>query len=349
MPKGAFLFMDKNINIEEFLNLSDEIPVIDVRTPDEFAKGHIANAINIPLFSNEERAIVGTKYKNASREKAIITGLEFVGPKIAVFAKRALKIAKGRKLLIYCWRGGMRSESMAWLFRSVDVEVARLIGGYKAYRNYGKEMLARDYKLEVLGGKTGSGKTEILYEIQKNGEQMVDLEGLAHHKGSAFGFIHQKAQQVNENFENALIEEFRKLDLSKRIWLEDESKNIGRNFIPDELFTQMKANNLIFIEMPIKCRVDRLVKEYADTDISDIELALNKIQKRLGFDNYKKAQDFLDDKDFASFTEMMLVYYDKAYLNSLNKREEKDIKRIEIKEDNAVETAKYLISFVDEN
>lgn len=337
--------MNQTIEIQDFLKLRDSIPVIDVRTPDEYNDGHIAGAINIPLFSNEERAIVGTIYKKKTREKAIVAGLEFVGPKMAGFAKEALSIARDKKLLLYCWRGGMRSNSMAWLFRNLGIETSVLEGGYKSYRRFGKEVLAADYNIQILGGKTGSGKTEILFELRELGEQMIDLEGLAHHKGSAFGFIHQEAQSQNEVFENSLIEEFLKIDSSRVVWLEDESRNIGRNYIPDELYDQMKVNHVIFLEMPLSCRVKRLVKEYADTDVSEIYLALDKIQKRLGNDNYKISKELLEKEDFATFTEMMLNYYDKAYLNSLSKRDDSIISRLEVQEDNAKNTAKKLVEF----
>jgi tRNA 2-selenouridine synthase len=345
--------MDNIIKIEEFLELSKSIPVIDVRTPAEFIQGNIAGSINIPLFSDEERTIVGTLYKHANREKAVIQGLEFVGPKMAVFAKQALKIAKNKKLLLYCWRGGMRSNSMAWLFRSLNIEVATLLDGYKAYRRYGKEILAKEYNLIVLGGKTGSGKTEILHELKSLGEQVVDLEFLANHKGSAFGFIGQKEQPINEDFENQLIEQFLKINPHKRIWIEDESKNVGKNVIPDELFNQMKIKDLIFLEMPIELRVARLVNEYTDVNVEQLGFAVEKIRSRIGFENYEKAILFLKNRDFKSVAEITLRYYDKAYLLSLQKRDENKLasakRQIQISLDEPKITAKELIIFANKN
>ena len=185
----------KKLTIEEFVQKSENIPVIDVRTPAEYEMGHFVGAINIPIFTNEERAKVGTSYKKKGKQIAVIEGLEFVGVKLADFSRQALKIAKDNKLLIHCWRGGMRSASMAWLFETVGLEVYTLIGGYKAYRNHVFSTFDNIEKLTILGGSTGSGKTEILLNMREEGEQIIDLEGVAHHKGSAFGRLGEKYKQ----------------------------------------------------------------------------------------------------------------------------------------------------------
>ncbi len=234
--------MSEKIGALDFFNLSKDIPVIDVRSPKEFETGHIPGAHNIPIFSNEERAIVGTKYKQEGREPAILVGLEIVGSKLKSFANTARKLSKNNQLLVHCWRGGMRSSSMAWLFEMVGIKTFILEGGYKAFRNYGKSQLAASKKLIILGGLTGSGKTETLLKIKEKGEQVVDLEGLAHHKGSAFGSLGQKPQLPNEQFENNLIYEWLTLDITKSIWLEDESHSIGSNWIPNEHFTSKKQH-----------------------------------------------------------------------------------------------------------
>ena len=154
--------MIEKIDIETFLKLSNEIPVIDVRSPSEYKQGHIPGAINIPLFTDEERAEVGTTYKRKSKQDAVILGLKIVGPKMQSFAKTALKTANKNRVLMHCWRGGMRSESMAWLFSTIGIETKLLKNGYKSYRAFIKKELSKPYKLIILSGYTGSGKTEIL-------------------------------------------------------------------------------------------------------------------------------------------------------------------------------------------
>ena len=210
-------------DIKSFLELGKELPIVDVRTPAEFEQGHIPGAHNIPLFSNEERAVVGTLYKKQGKDIATIKGLEFVGPNMANFAKQAKKLAVDNKILVHCWRGGMRSASMAWLFNTVGLDAQTLEGGYKAYRQYIRASFEWPYKVVILGGLTGSGKTDILKEMHKMGAQFVDLEGTAHHRGSSFGQIGQGTQPTNEQFENNLAEVWIKQDAEEIIWLEDES------------------------------------------------------------------------------------------------------------------------------
>ena len=160
--------MSEKIGVREFHKLSKLISVIDVRSPREFEIGHIPGAYNIPIFTNEERAIVGTTYKKEGKDPAVLKGLEIVGKKLRAFADTARKLSVNNKLLVHCWRGGMRSASMAWLFETVGIETYILEGGYKAFRNFGKTQLSKPNKLIILGGLTGSGKTEILLKIKEN-------------------------------------------------------------------------------------------------------------------------------------------------------------------------------------
>lgn len=205
------------IGVREFLSQAEKYPVIDVRTPSEFSGGHIRGAINIPLFSDEERAIVGTVYKKEGEEEAILKGLDFVGPKMSDLLKQGVEAAgRGKKLLIHCWRGGRRSASMAWLFSQGGIDCRLLEGGYKSYRTYVFEILGQKRNIIVVGGMTGSGKTEILKEIAIMGEQVIDLEGLANHRGSAFGAIGMPPQPTTEHFANILFDEIRTLDAKKK-------------------------------------------------------------------------------------------------------------------------------------
>lgn len=317
--------MTERINIEAFLEKTGSIPVIDVRTPAEFEQGHIPGAINIPLFSNEERAVVGTSYKKQGKEIAILQGLEFIGPKLKKTARDALKIAKDKKLLVHCWRGGMRSESMAWLFSTVGIHSYILEGGYKAFRRFGKQQLKEKGNILVLGGMTGSGKTELLHLLKEHGEQVIDLEGLAHHKGSAFGALGETPQPTTEQFENELIMQWLALNPLKPIWLEDESKSVGSDFIPDELFLRMRKAPVIFLDIPKKERIRRLVIDYANFDKNMLIFSVEKIQKRLGGQHAKTAIEAIKMDDYSKAIDVVLTYYDKTYQYGLNKRDPKKV------------------------
>ncbi|OFX26150.1 MAG: tRNA 2-selenouridine(34) synthase MnmH [Bacteroidetes bacterium GWA2_31_9] len=326
--------MISQINIEAYYSDYLSIPIIDVRTPAEFQQGHIPNALNIPIFSNEERVKVGTNYKQQGKDTAILVGLEFVGPKLRNFVKSAKKIATNNKLILYCWRGGMRSKSMAWLFDFAGIEVLLIKGGYKAYRNFILESFEKPAKIIVLGGKTGSGKSEILRKINDAGEQFIDLEGIANHKGSAFGALGQNPQPSTEYFENLLYEEWRKIDLSKPLWLEDESMNVGQVAIPRPLFQQIRNAFVFNIDVDKQTRIKRLVDEYASFDTEDLSLIINRIAKRLGGLNTKLSLEALHESDFAKVADLTLTYYDKAYLFGLSKREQTKVKTIKVEDYN---------------
>lgn len=315
----------KNINIEDFLKEREIVPVIDVRSPSEFEKGHIPGAFNIPLFTDEERAIVGTKYVQESRYSSVIAGLDLVGPKLSSFVCAASKIAPSGKLLVYCWRGGMRSSSMSWLLNLAGFNSKTLIGGYKSYRRYSKDYLSKPFKLIVLGGMTGSGKTELILELSKNGQQVIDLEGLANHKGSAFGAIGQKPQPSTEFFENLFFESIIKLDSNKPIWVEDESKAIGSIFIPHEFFENMLNSPVIAIERSIETRIKRLTAEYTNCDPQLLINSINKIAKRLGGDNVTKAIQNIQIGRFEDAVGISLRYYDKTYQFGLSNKKVKPI------------------------
>ncbi len=336
------------IEITEFLKQAENHTVIDVRTPAEFQKGHIPGAFNIPLFSNEERAVVGTKYKQESRDTALIQALEFAAPKAAGFLDELKKISPSKEILVHCWRGGMRSAGMAKLFEADGRKTATLCKGYKSYRNYIRQSFENKADLIIIGGMTGSGKTEILYEIGKLGEQILDLEKIAHHKGSAFGSLGQKKQPTIEQFENDLFEDWKKLNLSKRIWLEDESQLIGRVRIPDPLFTQMRSTNVIKLELDKSIRIERLIKEYSDFEPDLLRISITNISRRLGGLDTKKAIEAVKESDFRTAIDIVLSYYDKTYTYGLEKRKDQTVLSLKLDEDNPKRSAVKLIDLVKE-
>jgi tRNA 2-selenouridine synthase len=341
--------MTKTLDITEFLSLSRGHLTIDVRSPKEYNKGHIPHAVNLPLFNDEERARVGTLYKQTGRNEAIEAGLEIVGPKMAGFVRFVRPLAIDNKIFIHCWRGGMRSGSMAWLMDMMGYEVYVLRGGYKAYRHDVIAHLGREAKYIVLGGRTGSGKTEVLHTLRARGEQVLDLEGLAHHKGSAFGALGELPQPSTEQFENDLCLEMTKLDLSRPIWLEDESKNIGKCIITNELWANMGRSKLVVVEIPLETRVKRLVKDYGEMPIEGLEDAIRRIERRLGNEAMKEALKCLGERDFEQVAHITLRYYDKAYDHGISARETKDISYLPFDTDEMGRIADKLIDFRTNN
>lgn len=313
------------IGIIRFLELSESIAVADVRSPSEFSMGHIPGAINIPLFDDNERAAVGTKYKKEGRLPAIIEGLKHSGPLLASKLQQGLKIATKGQLLVHCWRGGMRSESMAWLFSQGDLDVFLLEGGYKVYRRHLLEKLSEKRKMIVLGGMTGSGKTHILRFLSSLGNQVIDLEKLANHKGSAFGALGQPPQPTTEQFANFLFKEWTQKDLNKPCWLEDESRNIGSVFLPDQFYLNMQDTPVIVLVMDVKTRLPRLMEEYSEYPAETLKESVLKITKRLGGDNTRDALEAIGGGDISKAIEISLKYYDKAYMYGLKKKESKNI------------------------
>jgi tRNA 2-selenouridine synthase len=333
----------QRIEIEEFLSLRSQMPVFDVRSPAEFVDGHIPGAISLPLFDNEERKIVGTIYKKSGREAAIYEGLGFVGKKMQWYVKEAQRHVPGKKLLIHCWRGGMRSESLAWLLGTAGFEVFVLIGGYKSYRQYIRMIWERPAIIHVVSGKTGSGKTEILKHLKNLGQQVLDLEGLAHHKGSAFGAIGELPQPSNEQFENDLADQWFKLDLSQPVWLEDESHYIGRVFIPDPLFQQKQNGKIFCVEIPHDQRIQRLIKDYASFPKSQLIESIEKISRRLGGQHVKTAVEAIENDNFATAIDIVLYYYDKTYAHGLSQKIPSAIKYVNCPGADAQENALWVL------
>ncbi len=336
--------MLEKISIADYYEQKELLPLIDVRSPGEFLKGHIPNAINIPLFSDEERAKVGTVYKKQSKEKAIELGYRFVEPKLDFFIQESKKVAQGKAVVVHCWRGGMRSQSFAThLHENGFSKVYFVDGGYKAYRNYVLDFFAQSFDLKIIGGYTGSGKTYILKELAQLGEQVIDLEGVAHHKGSAFGALGETPQPSSEYFENILFEQSRHFDLKKRIWIEDESARIGCVQLPKTLFDQMRSQTLYFLNIPKEERAKHLVEDYAKYSQEDLERGVKAIQKRLGGQHTQLALEALSHKDYYKTALITLKYYDKAYEFGLNKRDPNKIVRLEMSTVDALRNAQKLL------
>jgi tRNA 2-selenouridine synthase len=314
----------KQIEVEEFLRLAVNFPVLDVRSPSEYEQAHIPKAKSIPLFSDEERAIVGTLYKQISRGAAIRRGLDFFGPKLnhylteaeQIIARHGMARSENTTFLVHCWRGGMRSAGIAWLLDLYGYDVYTLRGGYKAFRNWVLGQFTKEWKIRCLGGYTGSGKTEILAALQKAGEY--------------FGGIGQPGKQPSqEMFENELairLQECTALtteELTDSIWIEDESQRIGSVNIPQPLWERMKSSELVFMDIPFEKRLEYIAREYGRLDRSSLVAAVSRLQKKLGGLETKDAIGYILDGDLANGFRILLKYYDKLYLKALDKKRER--------------------------
>ena len=336
--------MPEKLSPSDFLEAAKTFPVLDVRSPGEYTRARIPGAISFPIFDDAQRAAVGTCYKQKGKDQAIELGLEFVGPQLAKWVKKAKKLAVDNTVLVHCWRGGMRSGSMAWLFETAGIKVKILAGGYKAYRNEVLAIFDRPIPFRVLGGKTGSGKTEILHELVKRGHQVLDLEGIAHHRGSAFGHLGLEVQPTSEHFENEVHRVLCGFDYSREIWVEDESRHIGQVFMGAPLYNQLREAPVVFIDIDPVYRLPHLVDVYASYPKEDLAKALGKIKKRLGLDRYAIAMEALEAGDFSLVAEITLHYYDRAYMYGLGQRENDKITRIEVRTLDPVEQTELLLS-----
>ncbi len=311
------------ISLQEFLKLRQILPFVDVRSPLEYQEGHIPGAVNIPLLNNDERIAVGTDYKQKGKAEAIKTGFRLVGPRLEQITDEALKVADGKELLVHCWRGGMRSNNFCQFIGMAGIKSHALTGGYKAYRQAALETFTKPFQIVLLTGFTGSGKSEILRALHAQGEQVLDLEQLANHKGSAFGGLLMPPQPTTEQFQNELFEEILKLDLTKRIWVEDESIAIGKIFLPNDFWTTMRQSPVVQMEVSKEVRVQRLVNEYGPADRDEFLTAMTKVVKKLGGQHFMAAKEKLLQGDMAATIDILLTYYDKAYFNSIDKKQKR--------------------------
>jgi tRNA 2-selenouridine synthase len=345
----------EKIHIEEFLELAKHYPVLDVRSPGEYNHAHVPGAYSLPLFSDEERKVVGTTYKQQSREHAIKIGLDYFGPKMRQIVEHVESIIKEHKdqlptpdsrlILVHCWRGGMRSAAVAWLLDMYGFKVYTLVGGYKKYRNFVLDTFKLPFRFHILGGYTGSGKTELLKSLKEKGESVIDLEGIAKHKGSAFGNIGMPDQPGQEMFENLLAHELRKeignseclpagqAGSNKEntdspftihqspVWLEDESQRIGHVNIPNDLWAAMRKSPVFYLDIPFEERLKHIVQEYGQLDQEKMIGAIERISQKLGYNHAKSAILLLKEGKISESFDILLKYYDKFYLRSLHNRE----------------------------
>ncbi|MES2890518.1 MAG: tRNA 2-selenouridine(34) synthase MnmH [Bacteroidota bacterium] len=322
----------EKITTAELFELMNIHPVLDVRSPGEFKHAHIPGAYSLPLFTDDERKVVGTAYKQESRQIAIKHGLDFFGVKMKLMVEEVEALVKKQAagslkntVIVHCWRGGMRSAAVAWLLDLYGFKVYLLTGGYKTYRQWANEQFEKQYSFQVLGGYTGSGKTLVLHELKQRQQPVIDLEKLANHKGSAFGALGESAQPSQEMFENLLAKELHSISGNSlndaRIYLEDESQRIGLLNIPNALWQQMRKSPIQFFDVPFEDRLDYLTLAYGKFDKEKLVNAVIRIQKRLGGLETKNAIGFLLENNQRECFRILLKYYDKWYSKGLYNRD----------------------------
>ncbi|MBO8204468.1 tRNA 2-selenouridine(34) synthase MnmH [Prochlorococcus marinus] len=312
----------KRKELEKFRSFKG--PLIDVRSPSEYYKGHMPNSINIPLFDNDERSIIGTIYKKKGREEAVIEGLKFFEKKIESLLDNLFKNIDSNKIItenknnelsirIYCSRGGMRSQSIAWLLEKYKFNPITLKGGYKTYRRWILDSFSKKWEIVIIGGKTGTGKTRLLSLLEKYNYQTIDLEGFACHRGSTFGGLGMNDQPSNEQFENRIAEKLYSFKSINNIFVEAESANIGKCKIPHEFFNQMKTSRRIEILRSESNRLDELIDTYSVFKKEELKNSVLRIKKRLGPHRTKIALDSIDLEKWDLVCRSVLDYYDRCY------------------------------------
>lgn len=298
--------------------LLDSHCIIDVRTPLEFAEDHLPGAFNVPILNDSERVEIGTIHKQQGPQPARMRGLELTCARFADMVHEAVSCAGGKPMLVYCWRGGLRSRSMAILLESCGYPAVQLQGGYKAFRN---QVLAYfenfnpPAPLIVLHGMTGSGKTTFINGLDHRRCTSIDLEGLAVHRGSAFGSIGFAEQPTQKRFDTLLWDAFRQAPADRPIILEGESQRIGRIALPGCLYEVMAASCKIWCVVSQNTRVNRLTSEYAHHEYREpMAAALERIRKKLGGVCYAELRSMLDQWDVPALARGLIEqYYDKLY------------------------------------
>ncbi len=293
--------------------LRGPIVVLDVRSPSEYAAGHIPTALNLPLLNDEERKAVGITYKEKGQADAVVLGFDLVGGKFADYLRTAKQLSAGNQLVVYCARGGMRSAIMGWILSTGGLSLHVLDGGYKSWRNWCLRRFESLYPFIVISGKTGTGKTECLAELAAMGEATIDLEALCVHRGSSFGSLGLPPQPTQEHFENQLALRCETVKGADRVWVEDESRFIGKLRVPDALFLSMSSAPRVELTRTTERRMERIIEEYGAYPKDELIARTQALQKRMGGEQVRDAVLALEADNFMAWVEILLHYYDKSY------------------------------------
>ena len=297
--------------------LDSHLPV-DVRTPLEYAEDHLPGAINVPLLSNEERVEIGILYKNDGPHAARRRGLELTAHRFPEMVRAIARAAQGRPLLVYCWRGGLRSKTVASILDLTGYQALQLEGGYKSFRNQVTAYFVPfvpPAPMVVLHGMTGTGKTTFLLRLKELGHSVVDLEGLACHRGSAFGQLGLEQTLSQKRFETLLWDALRKAPAGVPLIVEGESERIGRVSLPGDFYQKMAAGVRVWCHAELATRVGRLIEEYGLPEYQvEMAVALQRIRKKLGGKRCDELAVNLERWELEPFmTGLVCDYYDKVY------------------------------------
>lgn len=301
------------MELYEYLKNKDSYVTIDVRSEGEYQCGHIPGAANVPLLENENRKKVGIAYKTNGPYAAVLLGYELVSPQFKSYIKQINKLSEGKPIAVYCARGGLRSSITLQLLKNAGLNAVKINGGYKQFRRWTAEVFKVRKQIYIYGGYTGSRKTEKLLEMKARGFQVIDLEGLANHRGSAFGGIGMDEQPSVEQFENLLAFEWMKIRSDLPVWIEDESRSIGRVYIPEAIYKQMREASLFKIVVPFQDRVSYIVDTYGRLDKTSLAQATRQIARRLGGKRTSQALEALQEDRLSDWAELLLAYYDDQY------------------------------------
>ena len=329
--------------------------IIDVRSPQEYADDHIIGSINLPVLYDEEYELIGRIYKEKSAFEANKTGAQLVMKNISNHLGCDLrKIDKNKKLVFYCKRGGNRSFSFYTICEKIGWKCYMVSGGYKSYRRF---VIERTEKLSlcnefiIISGRTGNGKTRILNLLELNGLQVIDLEGLACHRGSILGSFIDTPQPTQKQFESIIFETLRKFQSNEIIFVESESRKIGNLTIPERFFSSIYNSKIIKIENLLNKRVDFLIKEYPSfmVDHRPILDLVNLLRKRMPKENISAIEKYISDRDFKKLaSDLLSTHYDRSYDKSMFKRKGKLVKQFNF--DCGVEDAvDYVCRYVIDN
>lgn len=329
--------------------IQSDLLLLDVRSPAEFEQGHIPGARSLPLFTDDQRAEIGTLYKQVGPSTALKKGLELVGPRLVPLLEQVEEWAhRGSAIQLHCWRGGMRSNAVAQLLQFAGYEPLVIQGGYKAWRQAGQETLQLNWQFKVLTGYTGSGKTEVLQQLHSLGEQVIDLENLANHRGSSFGSLGKGQQPTSEQFHNSIWYQLMKMSTDRPVWIEDESYRIGNCHLPDTLFEKMKNADWVRMEIPKAHRLEHSIALYGKATKDQLEAAIRRLEKRLGGLRMQQCLEALEQNDAIRCTNYLLDYYDKSYNKSLAARDAAKGRTLTFDHANHLQIAKTLQKLHDE-
>jgi tRNA 2-selenouridine synthase len=322
----------RELTPEQLLTFKDPL-VIDVRSPGEHESERVLGSVNVPLLDNDERAVVGTCYVQEGEAKARLLALDIISPKLPKLIRTIIaKRKQGQAVVVYCWRGGLRSESVCSFLSIIGIDSWRLKGGYKAWRRMVIDDLAKaDYKFKplILQGLTGVGKTELLLELEKLGVSVLDLEGIANHRGSVFGGMGLGEQPTQKNFDAALWDKLRSFG-DETVVLEAESRNIGKLAVPDFILAHIADGKKVLVTASIEMRAQRLVADYIRVDDqatrNNLVSVLELLKERLGKQRVTELKELAESGQLSELASALLLeYYDPLYNRHVQKYEPYDL------------------------